>query len=143
MHILIRDGILYFLVIFLANLMNTLIFFVGHFVNCGPKYLFDTISLQLAPLNLKATGASFSQLITAVMISRLVLNLRHGLASTGNYPGASNFNVQKRIVDQSFMTRTIGNLGEDVIIFGTSTEHTRGETLELPLVNASTFSRDI
>ncbi|KAF5363448.1 hypothetical protein D9756_001011 [Leucocoprinus leucothites] len=55
--ILVRDGTMYFFVIFLANLLNTLMFF-------------------LAPSDLKAIAASFSQLLTSTMISRLVLNLR-------------------------------------------------------------------
>ncbi|KAF8056638.1 hypothetical protein FPV67DRAFT_1729865 [Lyophyllum atratum] len=57
LHIFLRDGIIYFLVIFMANLTNTVIYF-------------------LAPPDLKAMGASFSQLITSTMVSRLVLNLR-------------------------------------------------------------------
>jgi len=121
MHILIRDGILYFLAIFLANLMNTLLFF-------------------LAPFDLKAVGASFSQLITNVMISRLVLNLRQ---PTEHFSGSSGFNMQNKTVDQSFMTRTIGNLGEDLIISGSATEDAKEENPELPLVNTSTFSRNI
>ncbi|KAF9449493.1 hypothetical protein P691DRAFT_727899 [Macrolepiota fuliginosa MF-IS2] len=55
--ILVRDGTMYFFLIMLSNLMNGLIFF-------------------LAPPDLKAIGASFSQLLTCTIISRLVLNLR-------------------------------------------------------------------
>ncbi|KAF8486494.1 hypothetical protein JB92DRAFT_3024612 [Gautieria morchelliformis] len=62
MDIILRDGILYFFVIFSANLMNSLIYF-------------------LAPEDLKAVGASFSQLLTATMISRLQLNLRQAKTS--------------------------------------------------------------
>jgi len=85
-------------------------------------------------------------MITAVMISRLVLNLRHSdSAPFEHYSGSSGFNfVQKTIVDQSFMTRTIiGNLGEDLIISGSSTEDAKEENLDLPLVNISTLSRAI
>ncbi|KZS94467.1 hypothetical protein SISNIDRAFT_453387 [Sistotremastrum niveocremeum HHB9708] len=53
----IRDGILYFAVIFAANLLNFLMYL-------------------LASPGIKAIGASFSQLITSLMISRLQLNLR-------------------------------------------------------------------
>ncbi|KAF9029595.1 hypothetical protein BJ165DRAFT_1520378 [Panaeolus papilionaceus] len=56
-QIFIRDGVMYFLVIFAANLINCLIYFI-------------------APEDLRALGASFSQVLTSVMISRLVLNLR-------------------------------------------------------------------
>jgi hypothetical protein len=136
MQIFVRDGVLYFLVVFLANLMNTLFFFVSHILPRGPKYSIDII-LQIAPLDLKAVGASFSQLITAVMISRLVLNLRQSSAPTEEYSGSSAFNAPKRIVDQSFMTRTIGNLGEDLIVSGSSTQVANEEKSEIPLVNIS------
>ncbi|PPR07851.1 hypothetical protein CVT24_002996 [Panaeolus cyanescens] len=56
-QIFIRDGVMYFFAIFTANLINCLIYF-------------------LAPEDLRALGASFSQVLTSVMISRLVLNLR-------------------------------------------------------------------
>ncbi|XP_006459594.1 hypothetical protein AGABI2DRAFT_177474 [Agaricus bisporus var. bisporus H97] len=55
--ILLRDGLMYYFLIFLANLMNCLIFFI-------------------AEPDIKPIGASFSQLLTCIMISRLVLNLR-------------------------------------------------------------------
>ncbi|KIM42738.1 hypothetical protein M413DRAFT_444405 [Hebeloma cylindrosporum] len=97
-YIFVRDGALYFLVIFLANLMNTLIYF-------------------LSPVDLKAVGATFSQLITAVMISRLVLNLRS--VSTEYHSGSSGPNMHRP--DQSFMTRTIGNLGGEMFVSGGST----------------------
>ncbi|TFK22817.1 hypothetical protein FA15DRAFT_557972, partial [Coprinopsis marcescibilis] len=57
LQVFLRDGSLYFLIIFLANLMNTVIYFV-------------------TPEDLKAIGASFSHLITTTIVSRLVLNLR-------------------------------------------------------------------
>ncbi|KAF9566772.1 hypothetical protein CPC08DRAFT_628048 [Agrocybe pediades] len=63
-EILLRDGTLYFLTIFGVNLMNTLIYF-------------------LAQGDLKAVGASFSQILTSIMISRLQLNLRKLKDSNG------------------------------------------------------------
>ncbi|KAF8522389.1 hypothetical protein JB92DRAFT_2706540, partial [Gautieria morchelliformis] len=57
LQLFVRDGALYFLCIFSANLLNVVLFLV-------------------ATEDLKAIGASFSQIITSVMISRLVLNLR-------------------------------------------------------------------
>ncbi|KIM42725.1 hypothetical protein M413DRAFT_122455 [Hebeloma cylindrosporum] len=123
-YIFVRDGALYFLVIFLANLMNTLVYF-------------------LAPVDLRALGASFSQMITAVMISRLVLNLRsvsteHHSSPPGPYQGP---NVRGGIPDQSFLTRTIGNLGGDMAFSGYTTT-TSGDSegrleAEIPLVNVS------
>ncbi|KAF9056979.1 hypothetical protein BJ165DRAFT_1335673 [Panaeolus papilionaceus] len=104
-HIFLRDGALYFAIIFLANLMNTLIFF-------------------LSPTDLKAVGATFSQLITSVMVSRLVLNLRSSDPSAREDTGLSSYSsgFQARRRDDSFMTRTLGNLGEDLIGEDTSRE---------------------
>ncbi|CAE6502391.1 unnamed protein product [Rhizoctonia solani] len=56
-NVILRDGILYFTVILSANLLNCLVYY-------------------LAPPSLQVVGASFSQIITVVMISRLQLNLR-------------------------------------------------------------------
>jgi hypothetical protein len=104
-----------------------------------PKSLID-IHLQLAPPDLKAVGASFSQLITAVMISRLVLNLRSAV-STEYHSGSSGINIHRVIPDQSFLTRTIGNLGEEMFISGHTTSVARGSEdeleVEIPLVNVS------
>ncbi|KIM38016.1 hypothetical protein M413DRAFT_249734 [Hebeloma cylindrosporum] len=56
-NLVLRDGVIYFGVIFVANLVTVLLF------------LFATP-------NLKAVNASFSTLITSLMVSRLILNLR-------------------------------------------------------------------
>ncbi|GAB1520962.1 hypothetical protein RhiTH_004051 [Rhizoctonia solani] len=56
-HVILRDGILYFAIILFANLLNCFLYY-------------------LAPPSIKVIGASFSQIITVVMISRLQLNLR-------------------------------------------------------------------
>ncbi|THU83153.1 hypothetical protein K435DRAFT_766027 [Dendrothele bispora CBS 962.96] len=56
-YVLMRDGTIYFFLIFMANASNVIIYYS-------------------AADDLKAFGASFSQLITSVMISRLILNLR-------------------------------------------------------------------
>ncbi|PFH49358.1 hypothetical protein AMATHDRAFT_81343 [Amanita thiersii Skay4041] len=64
--VIMRDGVVYFAVIFIANLVTVLMFL-------------------LAPPDIKAVNASFSTLITSLMVSRLMLNLRGvGLAQPGN-----------------------------------------------------------
>jgi len=88
LQLFIRDGLLYFLTIFSANLLNTLIFF-------------------LAPGDLKAVGASFSQLITATMISRLVLNLRSVRAGHNTDLETRNRGII------TFVARTINQLSDD------------------------------
>jgi len=98
---------------------------------------------KFAPHDLKGVGASFGQLITNVMVSRLVLNLRYSSVPTEHDTILSRFNAQKKIVDPSFLTRTIGNLGEDWIASGSSPEDARNENLELSVMNTSTFSRNI
>ena len=65
---------------------------------------------QLAVQDLKAIGAPFSQLITATMISRLVLNLR--ASSSGLAPGQHPLSTPAAPI--RFMERTIGNSGEDL-----------------------------
>ncbi|TFK35061.1 hypothetical protein BDQ12DRAFT_688738 [Crucibulum laeve] len=96
-HVFIRDGLLYFLVIFMANLLNTLLFFLGA----------DDI---------RAIGASFSQLITATMISRLVLNLR-SVSSFEHEEYTESSTVDHDIRMPAFVSRTIGNLGQDIDTF--------------------------
>lgn len=99
-HIFLRDGLMYFLVIFVANLFNTLIFFLG-------------------PSDLKAIGASFSQLITATMISRLVLNLKSLSYVSDSQQEAAvplQFSDPHRDIS-AFVARTIGNLGEEMDTF--------------------------
>ncbi|KAF9455369.1 hypothetical protein BDZ94DRAFT_1327603 [Collybia nuda] len=89
-YIFLRDGVMYFFVIFLANLLNTLICF-------------------LAVDDLKSVGASFSQLITATMISRLVLNLRStGIALDGEA-------TDPQMTSIKFMRQTLASLGGEVV----------------------------
>ncbi|KAK2464642.1 hypothetical protein APHAL10511_003335 [Amanita phalloides] len=55
--VMIRDGVIYFGVIFVANLLTVLMF-------------------MLAPADIKAINASFSTLITNLMVSRMILHMR-------------------------------------------------------------------
>jgi len=91
--IMLRDGSIYFSAIFLINLMNILTYAV-------------------APEDLKAINAPFSALFTAIMICRLMLNLR--AAPEDEVDPSSNF----RASSARFKSHTtyIGNLGEDLAI---------------------------
>ncbi|KAJ6501495.1 hypothetical protein C8R47DRAFT_1107536 [Mycena vitilis] len=106
MDIILRDGIMYFFVIFGVNLMNCLIYFI-------------------APPDLKAMGASFSQIMTAIMISRLHLNLRRTSGSMNStmlpamqfaarsaLGGSTLAQDETPIAEKSFFT--VGNLGGDL-----------------------------
>ncbi|KAG5652682.1 hypothetical protein H0H81_004119 [Sphagnurus paluster] len=64
---------------------------------------------SLAPVDAKAIGASFSQLITATMVSRLVLNLRSTstFSSEEDPTMATNFSIR-------FMINTTSNLGGEL-----------------------------
>ncbi|KAF8580551.1 hypothetical protein K439DRAFT_297887 [Ramaria rubella] len=113
MQIILRDGTMYFFAIFGANLMNTLIYF-------------------LATEDLKAVGASFSQLLTSIMISRLQLNLRQVNNKSTSYQIDTTVEAvwNRRYLSGSSRTGppidtkdtttgtgtffTIGNLGEDL-----------------------------
>ena len=79
--------------------------------------------------------------MTAVMISRLVLNLRS--VTTEYQSGPSGLNMQRIFTDQSFLTRTIGNLGEDTFVFGYSTAVVRDseDALEVGIPLANVFKR--
>ena len=100
--------------------------------------------MKRLPADLKAIGASFSQLITAVMISRLVLNLRVGSSAEEDYSTHNSeiddFRHAKGSTAYhsrvSFMTRTIGNLGADIRdSISPSRRSPRGQSLyEMPMV---------
>ncbi|KAF8579519.1 hypothetical protein K439DRAFT_1416171 [Ramaria rubella] len=109
-QIILRDGTMYFFIVFSANLMNTLIYF-------------------LATEDLKAVGASFSQIITSIMISRLQLNLRRRnmeryQTDTTKPPSSHRHYLSTTPRETPLLKReaseatgtffTIGNLGEDL-----------------------------
>ncbi|RDB28277.1 hypothetical protein Hypma_001419 [Hypsizygus marmoreus] len=101
-EIILRDGTMYFFAIFSANLMNCLIYF-------------------LATEDLKAVGASFSQILTAILISRLQLNLRR-VNGTGAWKGSdqrrhgglSSWHQARADRETTGTFFTIGNLGEEL-----------------------------
>ncbi|KAF8661197.1 hypothetical protein AX16_001477 [Volvariella volvacea WC 439] len=87
-----RDGVAYFAVIFVANLVTVLMYFVCLFDPILLLFvLMPTVLTQLAPPDIKVINASFSTLITSLMVSRLILNLRRAgeKASLSVYTGAS------------------------------------------------------
>jgi len=94
--IMMRDGIIYFAVIFAANVVTVALFLV-------------------LPDDLKAVNASFSTLITSLMVSRLILNLR-AQAFTPSTPSfasadhAGNNSTAKMLISSTI----VGNLGQPV-----------------------------
>ncbi|KAF9479520.1 hypothetical protein BDN70DRAFT_921181 [Pholiota conissans] len=98
-QVILRDGTIYFFAIFSVNLMNCLIYL-------------------LVVEDLKAMGASFSQIMTSILISRLQLNLRNSQNEGSNI----NLPSGQRTLRLSFVKNapntstffTIGNLGEDM-----------------------------
>jgi hypothetical protein len=111
LDILLRDGTLYFLTIFGVNLMNFLIYFT-------------------AVGDLRAVGASFSQILTSIMISRLQLNLRYtksdtrnplfesqktsGASSSAMFTSVVNTDTMKSQWDSERSFFTVGNLGGEL-----------------------------
>ncbi|THH09828.1 hypothetical protein EW145_g1730 [Phellinidium pouzarii] len=90
--LMLRDGVMYFFVIFFVNLANVLTYVIA------------------AP-DIQAINATFSALITEVMICRLMLNLRS--VADGNADNAPYLRTQTRMhISEVF----IGNLGEDLDI---------------------------
>ncbi|KAG8907923.1 hypothetical protein FRC00_011502, partial [Tulasnella sp. 408] len=85
-RIVLRDGVLYFVLILLINMMNVAVYVV-------------------APGSLRALGTSFSQVLTTILISRLQLNLlgeslRRGRATTQrpDYSNAKQLSIEMRQV---------------------------------------------
>ncbi|PIL27401.1 hypothetical protein GSI_10549 [Ganoderma sinense ZZ0214-1] len=110
-----RDGIMYFAVIFVSNLVTVLIF-------------------VFAPPDLKVINASFSTLITSLMVSRLMLNLRGEVLRRGpviSSHHSTSHNVRDNVVESyqlgytkqetetgwSAFSSIVGNLGAPVITF--------------------------
>ncbi|RDB17476.1 hypothetical protein Hypma_001601 [Hypsizygus marmoreus] len=83
LDLILRDGVVYFGVIFVANLLTVLMFL-------------------LAPADIKAINASFSTLITSLMVSRLILNLR----------GAVDHSIYVESVHEMYGTSFIPYQGE-------------------------------
>ncbi|KAJ3504173.1 hypothetical protein NLJ89_g8078 [Agrocybe chaxingu] len=92
----VRDGTLYFLVIFLVNLSNAFLFF-------------------FAPENLKPVTSPLSVMLTSTMVSRLVLNLRSAPSAGINLVNTVALpRPNTSIVFSTMATLAIGNMGEDV-----------------------------
>ncbi|PFH45020.1 hypothetical protein AMATHDRAFT_44254 [Amanita thiersii Skay4041] len=75
--LIVRDGTLYFMVIFIVNLVNVFL-------------------LSLAPPDLSAINAPFASMITAVLVARLVLNLREAgkrVQVIHSSPGGQHYSV--------------------------------------------------
>ncbi|TBU55118.1 hypothetical protein BD310DRAFT_714735 [Dichomitus squalens] len=115
--VVMRDGIMYFAAIFFSNLVTVLIFI-------------------FAPNDLKVINASFSTLITSLMVSRLMLNLRgevlrrgpvmsshHSATGIVRDNGAQSYQMSSREFSKpeagwtSFTSSIVGNLGAPVITF--------------------------
>ncbi|KAF9474224.1 hypothetical protein BDN70DRAFT_333181 [Pholiota conissans] len=142
MDVMLRDGTLYFFTIFGVNLMNTLIYF-------------------LALGDLKAVGASFSQIMTSIMISRLQLNLRNAasescvvvskLPPTEPFFAKKNTRLQGTPSGDTHSTAatffTVGNLGSDLSQTGEDTDYTsqdisfKGEEIRLTRFKLDSVSK--
>ncbi|KAF8992611.1 hypothetical protein BDQ17DRAFT_1369325 [Cyathus striatus] len=127
MQIIIRDGTIYFLVIFGANLMNCLIYL-------------------LAVEDLKAAGASFSQILTSILITRLQLNLRRNSSGSLGSKGSDNRNIPvvmpniKSTGQETTTFFTIGNLGGELegtfFLDSDMSKREDGEEYEMKLTTA-------
>ncbi|KAI0635028.1 hypothetical protein C8Q77DRAFT_1072359 [Trametes polyzona] len=111
--VIMRDGIMYFAAIFVSNLVTVLIFI-------------------FATPDLKVINASFSTLITSLMVSRLMLNLRSEVlrrgpvmrGSSGERYGMHASGMEEYqltaagdISGKTFESSIIGNLGAPIITF--------------------------
>ncbi|KAH9918705.1 uncharacterized protein BXZ73DRAFT_105103 [Epithele typhae] len=120
--VIMRDGVMYFAAIFVSNLVTVLIF-------------------VLATPDLKVINASFSTLITSLMVSRLMLNLRSEVLRRGpviaSHVSGDHYRLSeadrstiysKRVIQpatrseietgwEAFDTLMVGNLGAPVMTF--------------------------
>ncbi|EJC99568.1 uncharacterized protein FOMMEDRAFT_159982 [Fomitiporia mediterranea MF3/22] len=119
--LLLRDGVMYFAMIFTVNLANVLTYVI-------------------APPDIQAINAPFSALITAMMICRLMLNLR----SVGTSNIENNPYIRTRtgnIISETL----VGNLGEALDVAGDWKEpkddHMRHEFSSSQVYELDTISR--
>ncbi|KAH9849633.1 hypothetical protein C2E23DRAFT_888117 [Lenzites betulinus] len=111
--IIMRDGIMYFAAIFVSNLVTVLMFI-------------------LATPDLKVINASFSTLITSLMVSRLMLNLRSEVLrrgpvirsfSGGRFAASTGMGESYQLTAaadmsaKTFESSIIGNLGAPILTF--------------------------
>ncbi|TCD68149.1 hypothetical protein EIP91_011427 [Steccherinum ochraceum] len=120
LRIIMRDGVMYFAAIFASNLVTVLLF-------------------VSAPADLKAVNASFSTLITSLMVSRLMLNLRREAlrrkpildfrisSQAGGWGNEARFEPmtsswalepERTTTSRTFGDSLIGNLGASVTTWG-------------------------
>ncbi|KAJ3509776.1 hypothetical protein NLJ89_g5039 [Agrocybe chaxingu] len=93
LHIIMRDGTMYFLAIFLMNLVNVLMFFFAR----------EDLKFLIAP---------FSAIMTCVLLSRLVLNLR--AAPSSNIPSSMALTRPKEaLVFAAITARVVDTFVED------------------------------
>jgi len=117
-ELMLRDGTLYFFVIFFVNLLNVL------------TYVF-------APTDLQAVNASFSSILQGIMISRLMLNLRGGMNEAATVGGTIEH-------WHAGSVQLIGNLGADLDIGDESTSNdtnTDQDSLRQPWRSSFTVMR--
>jgi len=94
--LMLRDGTLYFFVIFFINLLNV-------------------VTYLIAPPDLQAVNATFSSIMQGIMICRLMLNLRGGMTEHGSGGGANHY-VSSGTYNHRHTFLAIGNLGADLDI---------------------------
>ncbi|KAL5530066.1 hypothetical protein ACEPAF_6323 [Sanghuangporus sanghuang] len=95
LNVMLRDGVMYFLVIFIVNLANVVTYIV-------------------APVDLKFANAPFTNVITTVMICRLMLNLKRANNQEPVSMNTSFFSVKGDA--RTRRTLLVGDLGEDIDI---------------------------
>lgn len=117
MEQIFRDGVLYFFLIFCGNLLNAILFWV-RFAMAYTTPVLLTCAPQTAPDDLTALGASFTHVMTSLMVCRLQLNLRKARREDGVYRqsgSAGKFSGHRQEPSGDVQTFfSVGNLGEDM-----------------------------
>ncbi|KAL5487683.1 hypothetical protein ACEPAI_5791 [Sanghuangporus weigelae] len=114
LNVLFRDGVMYFLVIFLVNLANVVTYIVSPCLFSPDDSSIPLVVSKVAPVDLKFANAPFTNVITTVMICRLMLNLKRANNQEPVSMNTSFFSVKGDA--RARRTLLVGDLGEDVDI---------------------------
>jgi len=116
LRIMLRDGLMYFLIIFLANVVNV-------------------VTYVVAPPDLHAVNAPFSDMITALMICRLILNLRTDLDEDTH---TAMFRTGGTLPNWMVAPKQfLGDLGHEVVVESSEDSALGVWEMEMPMIGGT------
>ncbi|KAJ7342869.1 hypothetical protein DFH08DRAFT_811203 [Mycena albidolilacea] len=125
--VLLRDGSVYFGVMLLSNLANIATFVVSEFNQCSVVALFLIRALQLGAPYIRGIVTTFTNIISSVMITRLMLNIRD--PALANMAGTHSTSVT---ADLRFAPHRLeGETGQAGVELNTDVNGTMGECISI------------